>query len=248
MNEQLINYIPITFSTNRQMADFIQDNLLNNKQIDELFTLYAGYQKSGKGLATNRWHSEANQNILATIYFKPPILASVQFLFNQCFAVAIQQFLSQFITEVMIKWPNDIYFRGKKMAGILIEHTILGDKIEHTIAGVGININQLHFPDELPNAVSLAQITGQIYSIDDLMRQLHAVCTRFYSLLKNGETKLINDLYMNNLYQFGTPSSYQIRGQVCVAKIIGIDHFGRLLLEDEAGKVYCCGLKEVVFL
>src|SRR5574344_575499 len=248
MKERLINFIPITFSTNVKMAELIRDNLLIDNKLDELFTVYAGYQKSGKGLATNRWHSEANRNILATIYFTPPLPPVQQFTFNQCFAVSVRQFLTKYVPNVQIKRPNDIYINEKKIAGILIEHTIMGECIQHTIAGVGININQTDFPAELPNPVSLSQLTGKEYSIDKLVRELVEVCEKYYNMLKMGDIETIHQMYMDNLYQYETYHSYKICGTIVNAKIIGIDHYGRLLLQDVNEKVHCCGLKEVVFL
>lgn len=248
MKTHLMNFIPITFSTNRLMMDKIQDNLLSNNKLEEFYTIYAGYQKSGRGLAANRWHSEANQNILASIYFEPPIPPSRQFVFNQCFALAVRRFIAQYGVQVCIKWPNDIYVEGKKIAGILIEHSIVGERIAYTIAGVGININQNHFPPELPNPVSLAQLTGQQYPIDRLLSELLECCASYYELLKNGKSEIINEEYISHVYRMGEWSSYLIFGNQCTAQITGFDAYGRLLLKDMEQNSYCCGLKEVVFL
>lgn len=70
-------------------------------------------------------------------------------------------FLKQYVDDVTVKWPNDVYYRDKKICGMLIEHSLQGARIKNTITGIGINVNQTTFVSNAPNPVSLAQITGE---------------------------------------------------------------------------------------
>jgi len=72
-------------------------------------------------------------------------------------------------SQLTIKWPNDIYWQDKKIAGILIENAILGNELKYSIAGIGLNVNQTVFVSNAPNPVSLRQITGKETNIDELM-------------------------------------------------------------------------------
>ena len=81
-------------------------------------------------------------------------------------------FLRRYITDCSIKWPNDIYVKNDKIAGILIENSIIGDKIENTIAGIGLNINQNNFVSDAPNPVSLRMVTGKNYDLSNCLNQL----------------------------------------------------------------------------
>jgi biotin-(acetyl-CoA carboxylase) ligase len=86
--------------------------------------------------------------------------AKEHLLFRKWLSLAIKNTLDQFVDDIRIKWPNDIYWKDKKIAGILIESDIQGDQIEHSIIGAGIKSQSREFPPELPNPVSLRQITG----------------------------------------------------------------------------------------
>jgi BirA family biotin operon repressor/biotin-[acetyl-CoA-carboxylase] ligase len=62
--------------------------------------------------------------------------------------------------QPLIKWPNDIYASGKKLCGILIENALSGGKVQHSVIGIGMNVNEEEFPSTISNAISLYQLTG----------------------------------------------------------------------------------------
>ena len=130
--------------------------------------LYAGYQTAGRGQTGNGWESEANKNLLCSI-----LLPARENLFelNVVTAVAVHRLLGEDFT---IKWPNDIYWQDQKIAGILIENAIIGNELKYSIAGIGLNVNQTEWHSGAPNPVSLKQITGKDYDIDELMEHLYA--------------------------------------------------------------------------
>ena len=91
------------------------------------------------------------------------------YFLNIAVGVAIIRLISEPLT---IKWPNDIYWRDKKLAGILVENAIIGNEVKYSIAGIGLNLNQTEFVSDAPNPVSLKQITGKEYDIDQWMKDL----------------------------------------------------------------------------
>ena len=201
--KSLQHHIEKTDSTNRLLKKIIDYKAQNNSQLPELFTIFADEQTSGRGLATNKWESEAGQNLLCSIYFRPPISPDRQFAFNQSFTLAVFKTVSQFVNNVKIKWPNDIYVNDRKIAGILIEHQIIGENIAHTVAGVGINVNQEVFSEDLPNPVSLTNITAQNYDISKILDNLLEYCAYFYQKLLDGQFVEINSEYLSHLYKLG---------------------------------------------
>lgn len=247
MFEPTIKFREVTRSTNQDMKDLIERNKLTNNELPELFTLAAGFQEAGRGQGSNRWFSDAGENILATIYFRPPISAAEQFRFNQFFSISIRQFLLKYVPEVEIKWPNDIYVEGKKIAGILIEHSVCGERLSHTIAGIGLNVNQADFPPALPNPVSLFQLTGKRYDVKTLAREIVTKCAENYEKLQKKQFEELDEEYLGCLYRKDVFASYLINNQIVCAKITGTDRYGRLLLVDRDGNAYCCCLKEIVF-
>ena len=76
-------------------------------------------------------------------------------------SLAILDALEQYIGDLSIKWPNDIYWRNGKLGGILIENRLQGGCIKDCIIGIGLNVNQEQFVSDAPNPVSLKQIHGR---------------------------------------------------------------------------------------
>ena len=147
-----------------------------------------------------------------------------------------------------IKWPNDIYVNDRKIAGILIEHQIIGENIAHTVAGVGINVNQDFFSENLPNPTSLKLITGKNHKIQDILDNLIENCKFFYGKLISAEFDELNSEYAQYLYRINKISDYKVFGEKTAAKITGVNNYGQLLLEKSDGESITCNLKEIVFL
>ena len=92
-------------------------------------------------------------------------------------------FLKDIFRNVLIKWPNDIYVKNDKIAGILIENSIIQDEIEHVIAGIGLNINQEKFISNAPNPVSLKILTGKNFDLDECLSILQLDLDKRYKQL-----------------------------------------------------------------
>lgn len=93
-------------------------------------------------------------------------------------ALGIRDYLRSKGIEPWIKWPNDIWVGEKKICGILVENTINAGMIEFSIVGVGLDLNQTDWPPELPNPVSLKELTGQDYDTHEELRQLSGALAR----------------------------------------------------------------------
>lgn len=146
--------------------------------------LYAGYQTAGRGQTGNGWESEEGKNLLCSILVERQKTAAIKeespFYLNVTVSVAVHRLLSQELMaksqQLTVKWPNDLYWQDKKMAGILIENAIIGNEVKYSIAGIGLNINQTEWKSDAPNPISLKQITGKEYNIDEQMKSLaHAI-------------------------------------------------------------------------
>lgn len=110
--------------------------------------------------------------------------AKQQFLISQIVSLAIKEELDTYTTDISIKWPNDIYWKDKKICGMLIENDLMGRNISQSIAGVGININQEVFHSSAPNPVSLFQITGKQYDIFNILEHIMLRIQIYYDLLQ----------------------------------------------------------------
>ncbi len=105
------------------------------------------------------------------------------------------------IPDVKIKWPNDIYVRDDKIAGILIEHSIMGNTISSSVAGIGLNVNQTEFSSALPNPVSLAQVTGKKHDLSTITGELIRLLDMRYAMIISGKTDELAEAYHNSLYR-----------------------------------------------
>ncbi|MCQ2285960.1 MAG: biotin--[acetyl-CoA-carboxylase] ligase [Bacteroidales bacterium] len=246
---KFIHYIEVTDSTNRLLTKISNYKSLNNSNLEDFFTIYAGTQTSGRGLAQNQWESAPNENLLCSIHFCPSLIPRQQFAFNQCFTLAVRQTIKQFVRNVQIKWPNDLYVDDKKIAGILIEHTISGNKITRTIAGLGLNVNQIQFSKRIPNPTSLRINTQCFHDVAQILEILLQNLQQYYERLKNGEFSLLQDEYLQNLYKLNQISQYEIQGQIIDAKIVGVNDIGQLQLEIcSTGERMECDLKSVKYI
>lgn len=240
-------YIESVESTN-----MLAGEIISGAMPPEQFFIRAGYQNQGKGQGVNRWHSEANRNILFSIGLRPKgISPEKQFFITQAVSVGIISVLRNLVApeRLTVKWPNDLYFDKRKMAGMLISNIIAGNELQWTIIGVGMNVNQTHFPADIPNPVSLSQITGRIHETDTLSRELLYSIDQKLSF--SGQVSLQKDIeeeYHNSLYQLNCWNEFRISGEKLRARIMGVGEYGRLKLEKENGEQLSVSFGELTFL
>ena len=159
-------YIDRTNSTNTLMKEL----LARGEWPEGERWLRTDFQSAGRGQAGNSWESAPGKNLLCSILIDPQqILDKNPFYLNVMVSVAVQRLLGDSFT---IKWPNDIYWHDKKVAGLLVETALQGGEIKYAIAGIGLNVNQTEWFSDAPNPISLQQITGKQYDLDTLMQQL----------------------------------------------------------------------------
>lgn len=200
--------------------------------------LYAGYQTAGRGQTGNSWESEANKNVLCSILLPPD--KNLYFL-NIAVSVAIIRLLGG---QYAIKWPNDIYYNDKKLAGILLENAIVGSEIKYSIAGIGLNVNQTVFVSNAPNPVSLKQITGKEYDIDQLMKDLLETIT---VVLKEPEDVIWSE-YKAHLYRREGYWPFEDKNGVFEAHIEDVLPTGEIVLRDKNSQVHKYGFKQIKYI
>ncbi|HEX4371931.1 MAG TPA: biotin--[acetyl-CoA-carboxylase] ligase [Puia sp.] len=195
---------------------------------------FAHEQFAGKGQFGKKWNAAPNQNIIMSVVLEPDFLAvSQQFCLSVCVADACIDFLNNYVPgEFLIKWPNDLYWRDRKIGGILIENILQGDKWKFAIAGIGININQTEFPEFLPNPVSLKQITGKTFSPVDLANELCNKIEEKYQQLQTGGFDNLLREYNKNLFRKNEKVKLKKENIVFEATIIEVTTDGQLHTKD----------------
>jgi BirA family biotin operon repressor/biotin-[acetyl-CoA-carboxylase] ligase len=197
---------------------------------------FAHEQTAGKGQRGKSWATEKEANVILSIALNPGSLQPFQqFYLSACIAVATHDFLSNYVgSELAIKWPNDLYWRDRKLGGILIENVIRGQGStaaawEWAVVGIGININQTHFSSHLTNPVSLKQMVGQDYDVLKLAKELcHAVDFGYKKLMKEGPG-LILIQYNNLLYKKGEVVQLKKDNRIFRTTVKGVTPTGQLI-------------------
>jgi BirA family biotin operon repressor/biotin-[acetyl-CoA-carboxylase] ligase len=198
-------------------------------------------QWAGKGQMGKVWEAETGQNILLSVVLDPKKLvfgglALEPSVVSMLVAVGCFNF---FITyagdETSIKWPNDIYWRDRKAAGILIENSFRGPIWQWSIAGMGVNINQTEFGTGLNKAVSLKQITGKTFQVPALAKELCSYIDAAWQMLVDKGPDTLLALYNNVLYKKGEQVQLDIQGQKITATICRVLSNGHLEIETENG-------------
>lgn len=210
----------------------------------------AGFQTNGRGQKGNTWESEREKNLLFSIQCHPQFTdAGNQFCLSEAISMAIVDTLSETDDEIAenisVKWPNDIYWKNMKLAGILIENSIQGHCLSESIIGVGLNVNQQTFLSNAPNPISLANIIRRDTDRNSL---LELIITRFfgyYSLLAEGRAAELHDKYMSHLFRRRGMYRYRDAGGEFMASIGHVDSNGILTLVDEEGRTRKYEFKQV---
>jgi BirA family biotin operon repressor/biotin-[acetyl-CoA-carboxylase] ligase len=234
-------------STNTKMQEDYSAGLLQANSV-----YVTDFQCSGRGIDQNIWHSEEGKNLLFSIAVKPENLhPSQQFMLTKAISLAVTDSLALYLDSdlIKIKWPNDIYYQNSKLGGMLITHIINGNAIEFSIIGIGLNINQKNFPADLPNPVSIIQITQKEFDLTSVLENVLLSVNDRLSQLKDVDLHhFISFEYLSRLYRLEAWSTYKYRGETVEARILGVNGYGQLLLEKKEGIHFQCDLKEIEFI
>jgi len=200
-------------------------------------------QIRGKGQRGSQWESQPGYNLTFSMVFFPTFLSiDEQFMLNMAVAIGIQEGLNRFVEGIKVKWPNDFFLDHQKLGGMLIENRLQGRFLESTVAGVGINVNQIDFKVE--NAISLKSISGDKFDLNEVLNEILERVEKQYLHLKNESFKSIMENYQKLLYLFGEWATYD-DGEIFTGKIIGIGNYGHLEMCKQNGQVKSYELKQI---
>lgn len=211
----------------------------------------ADCQTAGRGQRGNSWEAEPGQNLTFSLFFRPNgFPAKEQFFLSEAVALAVREALATIGVAAKVKWPNDIYVGDRKIAGLLLEHKLLGSCIAHTIAGIGLNVNQRRFVSNAPNPVSVWQLTNRETDLRSLLDTL-ASCLEMQlrrALAEKSRTHLHSD-YLSALWRATGTFKYRdtSTGEDFAATIEDVEPSGHLLLRVGAS-LRRYAFKEVEFM
>ncbi len=224
--------------------------LLKNDSVAEGTVILTDYQYQGRGQRNNEWIADRGKNITLSIILYPKfLLARQQFYLNQAIALGIYHCINDIVGQnVQIKWPNDLYYKDKKMGGILIENVIKGYFLSTSIVGIGLNINQTNFNASLNRATSLGQITQKKHDLTDIIQSLCCHLDQQYLRLRHKDYYGLKKDFLKVLYRKDIFHSYKTKNGIIYVKIVDVSENGELIVEDTQQQQSQYRFKEIEML
>lgn len=222
-------------------------------------------QTAGKGQRGKKWLSASGENIAMSIVVNPyPLSITQQQLLSFATALACYDLFKKYAGEenTRIKWPNDLYWQDRKAGGILIESIIGANSVENetlgkettklesgwkwAIIGIGMNINQVIFPENLVNPVSLKQITGKTWDPLQLARELcELLDRRFHMAIQQPANEIIKE-YNSCLYKLNQSIKLRKDSILFNSVLTGVSESGQLVTKDAIERTFDFGEVEWV--
>ncbi len=205
-------------------------------------------QVQGRGQRQAVWESEPYMNLTFSLILYPGFVsARNSFLLSKAVALGVYDYARTVLgNDVKIKWPNDIYFKDRKICGILIENSLRGTNVSQSVIGIGLNINQIVFQSS-STAASFKSITNSEYNLPECFATLCHHIEGRYLQLKTQKSGVINNDYLEALYSLNEVKAYKAGEETFMAKITGISDEGKLLLQLFNGDVRSFSFKEVSY-
>ncbi|WBO83342.1 biotin--[acetyl-CoA-carboxylase] ligase [Hymenobacter yonginensis] len=239
-----VHWLPECASTNSEAQLLLGENRATDGCV-----VITDKQTAGKGQRGNTWEAQPGENLTLSVIWRPAFLAAQdQFLLSQAVALGVHDWagtLLGFGNALRVKWPNDLLYGNQKFGGILIENTLNGTMIQHSVVGIGLNVNQQEFG--VPTATSLGLLTGRAYALAPLASRLLECLERRYLQLRAGRIAALRYDYLHVLYRYQEPHSFEVGGQQITGEIVGVDDAGRLALQVQ-DQLRHFDLKEIRYL
>lgn len=214
-------------------------------------------QSAGRGQGSNRWHSSPGDNLTLSVIAYPETLEAPQlFDLTKVTGLAVRQTVAHYIGEspaapVTVKWPNDVYVGDKKIAGILVQNGLRGNRVAWSVMGIGLNVNEHNFPSSLVDtATSIRLQTGKDHYLETVANYLFEQLSYQYEQLRPENRTRLTDTYHHYLYRKGVVSHFQLTatGQLFKGIIRGVNQHGQLRVEQPVGRESAFSVGEIKLL
>lgn len=219
------------------------------EEVEQGMICFTDNQTGGRGQYERKWESEEGQNLTFSLVFLPSSARRFHVLTLAC-ALALVEYLNEFMDDdscSCIKWPNDVLVHEKKVAGLLTESVFSGNKFDRLVIGIGINLNQQSFSQEIENtATSLLLETGQQIGREDFFCNLLSRIEYRYNLWQRQQKALVQSIN-RKIKGYGQWVGLQVDGQLRddSYKLLGIDEKGKLLMLDHDGEIESFSYEQV---
>lgn len=192
-------------------------------------------QGCGVGQIGRKWYSGSDTNISLSVILKPHFLKIVDmFYLNIACSLAVTDTINELLGKKVcqVKWPNDVYIGDKKIAGILIQQILSNHKISACVVGLGLNVNERNFPEDLPNPTSMILESDRSFDLDTVTNTFLDYFGNYYFELRQNNLTSMRRCYLDCLYRRGELSSFKHVDDQSIfsGEIIGINDLGQLVI------------------
>ena len=231
-------------STNRVLQDRLQAAARAGAPLPEGTSLRADFQTAGRGQHARTWEGRPGENLYVSYGLSAAGLPAARlFTLSQNLALAVRDAVEVLAPgrEALVKWPNDVFLDGGKVAGLLTEASLAGGRVLYVVVGVGLNVNQVDFPGA-PLATSLRAGLPRDLDLDAvwgaLTRKLQVAHAALAEQVATGDTYPTSRRYHEHLLGFGAWARYTraADGATVAARLQGVGPDGRLVLEHDGGE------------
>lgn len=218
--------------------------------LDDGVIVLAKQQKKGRGQVAANWYSKAGQSLTFSVFKRISGLeVKGQFAINWAVSLGVKKGLERCgMHGIAIKWPNDILADDRKICGILIENQWHAGKLISSVIGVGINVNNLDFPN-LPKATSMALVTNKTFEIAVVLKNVTECISSELDRLLTGNYEELKNEYERYLFRINTISEFKNdEGVRWKGRIRGVSDQGQLQVELENGSLQLFEMKQLQLL
>lgn len=197
--------------------------------------ILADFQTKGRGRNAKKWVAQKGENIVTSVILRPTVSLENLTYLPLLAALSVAQTVEEIIGErVEIKWPNDILIRRKKVSGVLVETSAQAGAVDYVVVGIGLNVNQAQFPDDLAErATSLFLETGVLHDQATLFVSLMRFLDANYARLESGDTESILSMWRAHCEMFGKHITFYQGDLKREGIALDIDERGFLKVEIE---------------
>ncbi len=196
----------------------------------------ADEQTAGRGRRGHTWHAAPGENLLFSVLLRPELQLAQTSALTLAIGLALRDAITPLLSsETLIKWPNDLLVGGKKLAGVLVESQLQGDRLQAVVVGVGLNVASREFPEEIAaRATSLAVLGATRLEREPLLFDvLEAIAKRVQAYQEHGVAGILSELNGADALR-----GQRVRVDAQTGVGVGLDEQGRLLLQDDRGAVH----------
>lgn len=222
-----------------QLEEVDSTNSYGKKHIDEFgdkTAIIAKKQTSGRGRLNRSWVDLGEENLFLSIILKPSeTFNEIYPNLTQYLSVTLCKVIESYGIQTQIKWPNDVLIDGKKIAGILSETVMQGQKLKGIVLGVGVNLNSNQEKiNAIPNKIATS-LNIETQKAIDLKEFLNKLLTEFFEhydkFLQSGFLQIKDDYIKRNCF-LGKELKVQVFNHMESGLAKAVNDLGELVLED----------------